>query len=142
MKKSLRTHATWTTSLTLVCAFGAFGALGALVACKSGPAPKYPPQPDGCEVSVYPEAPGVSTEGIGSVSVTCDTHLSDDECLRGLKDEACRLGANVLWGVDPKPKADGEKMTMTGRAAHTVDKAGAGGGGKKKPHPSLDDDVE
>lgn len=81
---------------------------------------KFPPRPEGCDVQLFHEAPNVRTSNIGRVSTTCDEILSDEECLRGLMDEACKLGADVVWGVADKPTIKGTKKTFSGRAAHTA----------------------
>lgn len=78
----------------------------------------YPPRPAGCDVKIYPEAPQGNTDNIGPVSAKCDESVSDADCLRTLQDEACKLGADVLWGVEPPEKRDGKKRFF-GRAAHT-----------------------
>lgn len=93
----------------------------ALAACGSSPAKesKYPPQKEGCEVQVFEDTPAMPTENIGAVDARCDEIVSDEECLRTLKDEACKLGANVVWGVPQKPTMDLGKKKLSGRAAHT-----------------------
>ena len=98
----------------------AAAALLAVAAC-SGPAKetKYPPLKEGCDVEIFQEAPTAATENIGPVSSSCDESVSDEDCLRTLKDEACKLGANVVWGVEPKPRMDLGKKKFSGRAAHT-----------------------
>jgi hypothetical protein len=99
--------------------------------CSSSPPQntKYPPQKEGCDVQVFPEEPtGVQTENIGSVQASCGDTVADDACMRTLKDEACKLGADVLWGVE-KPEMRGGKKRMAGRAAHT--KGGGPPGGTK-----------
>lgn len=80
---------------------------------------KYPPRPEGCDVKVYPEAPSEQTENIGTVNASCAETVTDEECFRTLKDEACKLGADVVWGVDPKPTLALGKKKLSGRAAHT-----------------------
>jgi hypothetical protein len=104
-------------TLAVACA----ALLALLEACSSSPKQesKYPPQKEGCEVQVFPDAPSMSTESIGSVGATCDESVSDDDCVRQLKDETCKLGGNVVWGVDPKPKLELGKKKLSGRAAHT-----------------------
>lgn len=103
-------------TLSLACALSLF-AFG----CSSSPAKesKYPPQKEGCEVQVFNDTPTMATDNIGVVSSSCDEFVSDADCLRTLKDEACKLGGNVVWGVDPKPKLDLGKKKFSGRAAHT-----------------------
>jgi hypothetical protein len=78
----------------------------------------FGPRAKGCEVLVRADAPVEPTENIGPVSATCGEETSDDECTRALQDEACRLGADVVWGVGA-PLVRGTKKTMSGRAAHT-----------------------
>jgi hypothetical protein len=88
--------------------------------CSSEPAKpaKYPPRQPGCEVQVFDEAPSYRTDNIGPVSASCDESVSDADCLRELKDQACKLGADTVWGVsDDQTKQAGRKK-LFGRAAH------------------------
>ncbi len=98
------------------------GSLASLPACAGAPAAAgpHPPRAEGCEVTVYADAPPVTTESIGVVSATCGDDVSDADCLRTLKDQACKLGADVVWGVPDKPKLDLGKKKLSGRAVHTV----------------------
>jgi hypothetical protein len=80
---------------------------------------KYPPQKEGCDVQVFQETPTQKTDNIGPVSSTCDESVSDQDCLRTLKDEVCKLGGNVVWGVEPNPTKQLGKKKFFGRAAHT-----------------------
>ncbi|MBX3208570.1 MAG: hypothetical protein KF764_26290 [Labilithrix sp.] len=91
----------------------------ASAACGSEPKKpgKYPPQKPGCEIQVFPEEPTYQTDNIGPVQASCDESISDDECMRELKDQACKLGADTLWGVDEPTKQAGKKK-LSGRAAH------------------------
>lgn len=99
-------------------------ALLALLAagCSPGAAgdSKYPPRPEGCEVQVFVDTPTVPTDNIGAVSASCEDSVSDADCLTTLKDEACKLGGDVVWGVDPKPTLEGGRKKLYGRAAHTT----------------------
>ncbi len=90
-------------------------------ACASEPAKpsKYPPQKAGCEVKVSEEAPTYSTDNIGPVSASCEESVSDADCLRELKDQACKLGADTVWGVSDDPTHKGGRKRFFGRAAHT-----------------------
>ena len=85
------------------------------------PAPEkpaqYPPRPPGCEVQVSADVPPVPVDNIGPVMASC-TDSTERDCLRTLQDQACKLGADVVWGVD-KPEVNGSKMHFHGRAAHT-----------------------
>lgn len=98
-------------------------AAASILACggSSQPAGKYPAQPEGCAVQVFPETPPMQTDNIGPVSASCDESVSDADCLRTLQDQACKLGADVVWGVDPTPTMELGKKKLSGRAAHTVD---------------------
>jgi hypothetical protein len=80
---------------------------------------KYPPLKEGCEVKVFPEAPTQQTDNIGPVSATCDDSVSNLDCMRTLQDEVCKLGGNVVWGVEPNPTKQLGKKKLFGRAAHT-----------------------
>ncbi len=92
----------------------------ALLACASEPKTpsKYPARQPGCEVQIFPEEPGYQTENIGPVQASCDASLSDEECLRELKDQACKLGADTVWGVNDPPRLEAGKKRYSGRAAH------------------------
>lgn len=79
---------------------------------------KYPARQPGCEIQTFPEAPSYQTENIGTVTASCDETISDADCMRTLKDQACKLGADTIWGVDDKPVMDLGKKKMSGRAAH------------------------
>jgi hypothetical protein len=104
------------SSVWLSFAFAACAACGG----SSKSATAYPERKPGCEVSIYRDAPTVQTDNIGTVTATCDGDLSDDDCLRELKDQACKLGGDVLWGVPASPTLAAGKKKLSGRAAHTV----------------------
>lgn len=89
-------------------------------ACASEPAKpaKYPPRQPGCEVQIFPEAPTYQTDNIGAVQASCDESVADADCLRELKDQACKLGADTVWGVSDNPTRQAGKKTLAGRAAH------------------------
>lgn len=102
----------------LVCSICSIASL--LAACGGGgPPSKYPAMPEGCEVQIYPGSPPMPTDNIGSVRAACDDRLSEAECVRELKDQACKIGANVVWGVPPSPTFEDRKQLLSGRAAHT-----------------------
>ena len=95
-------------------------ALATSVGCGAPAAPgKYPPRAEGCDVTVYPESPTVQADNIGPVSATCGDDISNDDCLRTLKDEACKLGGDIVWGVADTPAKVQGKKKLAGRAAHT-----------------------
>lgn len=92
----------------------------ACVACGgSGKESKWAARKEGCEVAISNEAPGVMSDNIGPVRATCSTDVSDQDCLRTLKDEVCRLGGDLVWGVEPTPRMVNGKKQFSGRAAHT-----------------------
>jgi hypothetical protein len=103
-------------SLAAVLTFATF----TLVACgapeKEG---KYPKRPEGCDVAVFPESPTTPTDNIGPVDATCGDDISNDDCLRTLKDQTCKLGGDVVWGVPATPTLANGKKKLSGRAAHT-----------------------
>ena len=90
-----------------------------LTACGSSQPPgKYPPRKPGCEIQIFPENPSYQTDNIGVVNASCAETVSDEECLRTLKDEACKLGADTVWGVPTTPTMEYGKKHLSGRAAH------------------------
>lgn len=66
----------------------------------------------------HDDNPTYQTENIGAVSASCDESVSDADCLRTLQDEACKLGADTVWGVNDPAKKDAGKKKYFGRAAH------------------------
>ncbi len=102
----------------IVVAVGALVATS-IVACGGGKPSKYPPRDEGCDVTIYPEAPLGRTDNIGPVSASCEESVSEADCQRTLKDEVCRLGGDVVWGVGDKPQKNGLRYEWHGRAAHT-----------------------
>ncbi len=89
------------------------------VACSPPEQPsKYPPQKPGCEIQVFEDNPTYQTENIGPVSASCDESITDADCLRTLKDQACKLGADTVWGVSDKPTEEAGRKRFFGRAAH------------------------
>jgi hypothetical protein len=101
---------------TLVIALATF-----LAGCPAPPASagQYPPRPEGCEVKVFPDVPPMPTDNIGPVMATCGEDVSNDDCLRTLKDQACKLGGDVVWGVSDVPSRSQNKKKLAGRAAHS-----------------------
>lgn len=75
-------------------------------------------RPAGCDVKVFADAPPMKTQNIGTVSARCADDTSDDDCVRQLQDEVCKLGGDVVWGVSPPSMKNGKKR-VSGRAAHT-----------------------
>jgi hypothetical protein len=92
-----------------------------LAACGS-PRPvdaRFPPRPEGCPVQIFENTPPMPTENLGTVRSRCATDVSHEDCLRELKDQACRLGGDVVWGVSDAPRVVGDKNEWDGRAVHT-----------------------
>ena len=90
-------------------------------ACSGGAKPegRYPARAEGCDVKTFPEAPAVPIDNIGPVTATCSEDISNSDCMRTLKDQACKLGGDVIWGVDDVPSMKLGKKQLAGRAAHT-----------------------
>ena len=99
-------------------------ALAACGADASRGSTKYAPRNEGCDVKISTEAPGVMSDNIGPVTATCAMDVSDDDCLRTLKDQVCKLGGDLVWGVSPTPENVNGKKRFGGRAAHTQPQVG------------------
>lgn len=93
----------------------------ALLQCGGGAVdPRFPPRAEGCPVEVFHEvAPTRPSDNIGPVSASCTDLVSDDDCLRTLKDQVCKMGGDVVWGVEPAPVVKNGRKTLSGRAAKT-----------------------
>jgi hypothetical protein len=92
-----------------------------VVACGGGGAgdARYPKRPEGCDVALYRDVPSGATDNIGPVHAACDESVSPDDCVRTLKDVVCKMGGDVVWGVDGPDRKDDGKIHYSGRAAHT-----------------------
>jgi hypothetical protein len=61
----------------------------------------------------------MATDNIGHVEARCDQdRISEQDCLRELKDQACKLGADTLTHVPFQPSYEYGKQLWSGRAAH------------------------
>ncbi len=63
--------------------------------------------------------PDVPTTNIGPVRARCDLDVSEADCVRTLKDQVCKLGGDVVWGVEERRDEEHAKNLLGGRAAHT-----------------------
>jgi hypothetical protein len=90
------------------------------LACGGGGSSKWPARAEGCQVLVFREKPTMKSENIGGVRVRCDDFVARDACLRTMLDEVCKLGGDVVWGVDPEPEHIDDKVFWRGRAAHSL----------------------
>ena len=87
---------------------------------KSGePASRFPAREEGCNVELDHDAPMRPTVNIGPVSANCDETVAEADCLRTLKDQACKLGGDIVWGVPMEPVRKNGHQQWSGRAAHT-----------------------
>ncbi len=92
-----------------------------LLACATAkvPDPRYPAREEGCAIATFPDSPPTQSDNLGAVTASCAESVADQDCLRTLKDEACKMGGDVVWGVSAKPvERDGRKY-WSGRAAHS-----------------------
>jgi hypothetical protein len=90
---------------------------------------RYPRRAEGCDVTLFHGMPDAPTDNIGPVQATCAEEVAEADCVRTLKDAVCKLGGDVVWGVD-EPKKYADKLMWSGRAAHTrVRSSGTAGNG-------------
>jgi hypothetical protein len=100
-------------------ASGASTLLSLAVACGGDAASaKFPAREKGCDVRIFERAPPMATKNLGAVRARCAPDVPDDDCIRTLKDEACAMGADAIWGVGEPSMKDGRKV-FGGRAVHT-----------------------
>lgn len=67
-----------------------------------------PARPRGCPITELPAAPAGATE-LGWLSVNCGQSVPTAECRQALLDEACALGAEVVWNVAEISKVQGRE---------------------------------
>ncbi len=104
-------------SLALLASLASLACLVPACHGRSHRTPDTLARPPGCDVDVFADNPSYQTESIGAVRATCDSFVPDTECLRELKDQACKLGADTIWGIGERPSREGGKTTYSGRAA-------------------------
>jgi len=81
---------------------------------------RWPERAAGCDVKIFHESPTMPVSTIGHVQAVCDQDkVSEADCMRELKDQACKIGADVLWAVPMTPSYEYGKQLWSGRAAHT-----------------------
>jgi hypothetical protein len=85
----------------------------------NAPDPRFPARPEGCDVKIIAEAPTMPIANLGTVNAVCDESVSDEDCRRTLRDEVCKLGGDLVWGVGDAPTKVVGKNRWSGRAAHT-----------------------
>ena len=114
--------------IALLAATAAFASVAS--ACGGGGAgdARYPRRAEGCDVTVFHGMPDGPTDNIGPVQATCAEEVAEADCVRTLKDAVCKLGGDVVWGVD-EPKKYADKLMWSGRAAHTRVRGSGGSGG-------------
>lgn len=68
--------------------------------------------PAGCAVEVLEGTPPRATMSLGEVNARCTGDAMNDApgCLRALKDQACALGAPLIWGVSSSQTDDALRM--------------------------------
>jgi hypothetical protein len=113
------------------------GPLLLALTCATAPpnpnAAKYPPRGLGCKVLVFHEgAPGVAAwEDLGVAHVDCPLDVGRVQCLKKLREEACRMGGDILYDVPKKPmRPTDQGMVYAGHVAHS----------KVKPEEADQDD--
>jgi hypothetical protein len=75
--------------------------------------PRADALPAGCPVEVLSNTvPTRPVQGLGDVTMRCTGDAIRDEawCLRALQDQACALGAGVIWGVTATQNDDARVM--------------------------------
>jgi hypothetical protein len=82
---------------------------------------RYPERPPGCSLMVFHiRAQGVAFDDIGRVDAICGTDISYENCLGELKNQACKLGGDILYDVPDEPdRPSPDKNRLTGHVAHS-----------------------
>jgi hypothetical protein len=113
--RSVRPIRSW---LPLLAAF----ALSITCASTNPNATKYPPRQKHCQVRVfYSAVPEVKEwDDLGMANVDCNLDVGAVQCLARLRQEACRMGGDILYDVPKKAlRPTDEGMSFRGHVAHT-----------------------
>jgi len=117
--------------LFLLAVAAALAAVTVTCATSRNPnAAKYPPRGRRCHVSVYDTpAPGVKEwDDLGMARVECPLDVGRVQCMARLREEACRMGGDLLYDVPRRGSRPGEQaMVFMGHVAHTRVSSDAGG---------------
>jgi hypothetical protein len=83
--------------------------------------PRYPPRPEGCDVKIYnTRTVDVPIDTIGHADAICATDLAIEQCILELKNQACKLGGDLVYDVPRDPLTPTpDKIQFKGRVAHT-----------------------
>ncbi|MBC8133831.1 MAG: hypothetical protein H7X95_12675 [Deltaproteobacteria bacterium] len=89
---------------------------------QGAPDVRYPRRGAGCELAIYYTAvPGVPAwDDLGIAEITCHINDSVAECLRRMRNEACRMGGDIIYNVPRKPlRPASQLMVYRAQVAHT-----------------------
>ena len=76
-------------------------------------------------------------DDLGIAHVDCPLDLGRVQCRQRLREEACRMGGDLLYDVPKKPARPSEQgMVYVGHVAHTK----TGDAGVQEPGPDADDE--
>jgi hypothetical protein len=68
----------------------------------------------------YTRVQGLLYDDIGRVDAICSKHIPANECVDELKNQACKLGGDIVYDVPDEPeKPSPDKVRYTGRVAHS-----------------------
>jgi hypothetical protein len=121
--------------LILACATGA-----------GGPEAKYPPRHPGCGLHlVYADLPYLpgGWDDIGKLEVVCHIDDSERTCFNKMRNEACRMGGNIVYRLPRKVWRPSEYSigyrAMVAHSRVVAGNAGAGGApaGEEMPPPAT-----
>ncbi|HXJ23072.1 MAG TPA: hypothetical protein VMT03_22835 [Polyangia bacterium] len=116
----------------LVSSAAVIGLALAAWTCATTPNPnaaKYPPRGRRCIIHVYnTPAPGVKEwDDLGIARVECPLDVGRVQCMARLREEACKMGGDLLYDVPKRGLRPGEQaMVFMGHVAHTRAAADAG----------------
>jgi hypothetical protein len=89
--------------LVVLAAAFVFAAAAACSGPGSGAKPQYPRRKPGCPLTVYHGLPTGPWDDIGVAEVGCYIDESEAFCLARLRNEACRMGGDIIYNVPRKP---------------------------------------
>jgi hypothetical protein len=83
---------------------------------------KYPRRPSNCKLALYhTPSPGVPAwDDLGVAEVSCYLDVGVQQCMQRLKEEACRMGGDIIYNVPSKPgRPRDQVLVYRAQVAHT-----------------------
>ncbi len=110
------------SNIVIRVTLGSIMSLAVLAACGGADKPsRFPTRPAGCDVKMFHgKVSGLAYDDIGHADAICGNDLGLEACMTELKNQACKLGGDLIYDVPYEPeKPSPDKVRLTARVAHS-----------------------